>query len=186
MKKILLMLILSVSLSLATTVTFNGVEVTLNSNGLKVGDEAPVFNATTINFEDTTVGGKKDKIQIIAFVPSFNTTVCQLEVIEFNRKVSKMENVLLTIVSKDLPFTQLKFCRDNSIKNIETVSDYKDANNAKRYGATVSAPVFLEGIFGRVVYIVDTEGNIAYVEVVKDMTLQPNYNAIIKALEKIN
>ena len=186
MKKILLILMLSVSLSFATTVAFNGAEVTLNSNGLKVGDKAPMFNATTIDFEDTTVGGKKDKIQIIAFVPSFNTTVCQLEVIEFNKQISKMENVLLTVVSKDLPFTQQKFCRDKSITNIETVSDFKDANHALRYGATISAPVFLEGIFARVIYIVDTAGKIAYVEAVKEMTLQPNYNAIIKALEKIN
>lgn len=185
MKKIFIMLMLSVSLGFATTVAFHGLEVTLNSNGLKVGDKAPIFNATTIDFEDTTVGGKKDKVQLIAFIPSINTTTCILEVIEFNKQISKMKNVLLTIVSKDLPFTQQKFCRDNSIKNIQTVSDYKGANNAKRYGTTISAPVMLEGLFGRVIYIVDTEGKIAYVQVVKEISEQPNYDNILQALKKI-
>jgi len=184
MKKIGLMLIAAVSLAFGTIVSFNGAPVTLNSNGLKVGDLAPRFNATTIDFEDTVVGGKKNRVQVIAFVPSLDTRACRLETIEFNKQIAKMKNVLLTIVSKDLPFTQKRFCRDHSIKNIETVSDYKDANNAKRYGTTISAPAFLEGFFGRVVYIVDTKGKIVYVEVVKEITEQPNYNRIMQALNK--
>ena len=52
MKKIALLLTTLVSLTFGTTIYFNSVEVTLNSNGLKIGDNAPVFNATTINFQD--------------------------------------------------------------------------------------------------------------------------------------
>lgn len=185
MQKIGLMLLLVASLAFGKTVTFNGIEVTLNSNGLKVGDAAPMFNATTIDFEDTVVGGKKNKVQVIAFIPSLDTKACRLEAMEFNQRIAMLNNVHLSIVSKDLPFTQKSFCRDHSIKNIQTVSDYKDANNALRYGTTISAPAFLEGLFGRVVYIVDSQGKIAYVEVVKEITEQPNYKAIIKALQKI-
>lgn len=185
MKKIGLMLIVTASLAFGKMVSFTGIPVTLNSNGLKIGDTAPSFNATTINFEDTVVGGKKARVQVIAFVPSLDTRACMLETVAFNNKIAKMKNVRLSIVSKDLPFTQKRFCRDHSIKNIETVSDYKDANNALRYGTTISAPAFLEGFFGRVVYIVDTKGKIAYVEVVKEITEQPNYDKIIKALSRV-
>lgn len=186
MNKIGLMLIVTVSFAFARMVSFNGAPVTLNSNGLKVGDVAPMFNATTIDFEDTVVGGKKDKVQVIAFIPSLDTKACRLETIEFNKKIANMKNVVLSIVSKDLPFTQKRFCRDHSIKNIETVSDYKDANNALRYGTTISAPAFLEGFFGRVVYIVDTKGKVAYVEVVNEITQQPNYTRIINELKKVH
>jgi len=185
MNKIGLMLLLSATFAFGSMVTFAGTEVTLNNKGLKVGDNAPMFNATTIDFEDTVIGGKKDKVQVIAFIPSLDTKACHIEVMEFNKRIAKMKNVLLSVVSKDLPFTQKSFCRDNSIKNIETVSDYKDANNAKRYGSTISAPAFLEGFFGRVVYIVDTKGKIAYTEIVKEITEQPNYDAILSALKKI-
>ena len=184
MKKIGLALLLTASMVFGTMVSFNSTPVTLNSNGLKVGDKAPIFQATTINFEDTLIGGKKSKVQVIAFIPSLDTKACRLEAIAFNNKISKMKNVVLSIVSKDLPFTQKTFCRDNEITNIETVSDYKGANNALRYGATISAPSFLEGFFGRVIYIVDTNGKIAYVEFVAEISEQPNYDAIIQALKK--
>lgn len=186
MRKIILGLTFLVSASFATTVAFNGLDVTLNSNGLKVGDNAPAFIATTIDFQDTVVGGKQDKLQVLAFVPSLDTNTCELETIAFNKKVEEMRHVQVTIISKDLPFAQKNFCGDHNIKNVQTVSDYKDANNAKRYGTTISAPAFLEGFFGRVVYIVDTKGKIAYVQVVKEISDEPDYDAVLQVLKKID
>ena len=186
MKKVILTLTLLVSISYATMVTFNGLDVTLNSNGLKVGDNAPAFTATTIELQDTIVGGKKEKIQILAFLPSIDTQTCALEAIAFNEKIAALSHVELTIISKDLPFAQKSFCSEKDINNIQTVSDYKDANNAKRYGTTISAPAFLEGLFGRVVYIIDTKGKIVYVQVVKEIADEPDYKEVMKALKKVN
>lgn len=185
MKKIVLVFGLLVSYVFASTVTFNNVPVTLNSDGLNVGDKAPTFYAVDIEFKEAEVGGEKDKVQVIAFIPSLDTAVCRLEAIRFNREIGKMIDVELTIVSKDLPFTQAKFCRDNSIVNVKTVSDYKDDNHVLRYGTTISSPTFLEGLFGRVVYIVNSDGKIAYKQVVKEITLEPNYDEILKALKDI-
>lgn len=186
MQKISFLLVLLTSLTFATTVTFHGVEATLNSNGIKVGDKAPVFYTTTADLEEMAVGGKKDKVQIIAFIPSLDTGTCRLETVTFNRKISNMGDVLLTVVSKDLPYAQKRFCKENNIKNIITVSDYKDVNNALRYGTTISSPAFLEGLFARVVYIIDTKGKVAYVQVVKEINDQPDYAAIMRALKTIH
>jgi len=181
MKKIVALSLLVSSLW-ASTVTFKGEEVTLNSKGLKIGMEAPVFTAVDKHFTEVTVGGKNDKVQVVAFIPSFDTSTCQLETIAFNQKISKMKNVIITIISKDLPFSIEKFCHDNKIKNIITLSDYKDANNVLRYGSTISAPVFLEGFFGRVVYVIDSNGKVRYREVVPEITDEPNYENIIKVV----
>lgn len=185
MRRVTLFLLVLVTSVFAREVTFNDMPVTLNSNGLKVGDKAPKFHAVTIDMQETVIGGAKDKIQVIAFVPSLNTGTCQLETIEFNKQVAGMNNVEFSIVSKDLPFAQEQFCKDNKITNIQTVSDYKDSNVALRYGATISAPVMLEGLFARVIYIVDKFGVIKYVEVVRDIAIEPNYKAIMKALKKV-
>ena len=185
MKKILAFILLN-SLLLANSVTFKGEEVTLNSKGLKVGDFAPTFVAVNKIFQEVSVGGKSDKIQIIGFVPSFDTGVCKLETLSFNSKVNKMKNVVVTMVSKDLPFSISRFCYDNKIKNVRTVSDYKDANKALRYGATISAPVFLEGFFGRVVYVIDTDGTVAYKEVVSEINNEPDYTKVIDAVNALN
>ena len=85
MRKIILGLTFLVSASFATTVAFNGLAVTLNSDGLKVGDNAPAFTATNIEFQDTVVGGQKDKLQVLAFIPSLDTNTCELETIAFNK-----------------------------------------------------------------------------------------------------
>ncbi len=184
MKKILLLVLVSSTLW-ATTVTFKGEEVTLNSNGLKVGQNAPVFLAVNKDFVEETIGGASDKVQVIAFIPSFDTRVCKLETIAFNEKISKMKNVVVKIVSKDLPFAIGRFCHDNKITNVNIVSDYKDANHALRYGTTISAPAFLEGFFGRVVYVVNTDGKITYKEVVQEITDEPNYDKVISAVNAL-
>ena len=181
MKKILALLLLSSLVwgSWGTDVTFKGEEVILNSNGLKVGAMAPAFIAVNKDFMEVTVGGAKDKVQVIAFVPSFDTGTCKLETIAFNEKISKMKNVEVIVVSKDLPFAISRFCHDNKMKNVNTVSDYKDAIHALRYGTTISSPAFLEGFFGRVVYVVNTDGKITYREVVREISDEPNYDKII-------
>ncbi len=184
MKKILVFALLTMSLY-AKIVTFKGEEITLNSHGLKVGMDAPSFNVVSKDFMEINVGGKEDKVQVIAFVPSFDTGVCKLETLAFNKKVSKMKNVVVKLISKDLPFAIGRFCHDNKIKNVLTLSDYKDANHALRYGTTISAPAFLEGFFGRVVYVVDTDGVIVYKEVVEEITNEPNYEKIIKAVNNL-
>jgi thiol peroxidase len=182
--KILALILLTSSLW-ATSVTFKGEEVTLNSNGLKLGMQAPVFTAVDKDFREVTVGGKSDKVQVIAFIPSFDSDVCKRETIVFNQKVSKMNNVNLMVISKDLPFALGRFFHDNKIKNIITLSDYKDANNVLRYGATISSPIFLEGFFGRVVYVVDTNGKVTYKEVVPELSDEPNYENIINAVNRL-
>ena len=184
MKNILTLILLS-SVVWASTVTFKGEEVTLNSKGLKLGMQAPVFTVVDKDFMEVTVGGKSDKVQVIAFIPSFDSDVCKRETIVFNQKVSKMKNVKLMVISKDLPFALGRFFHDNKIKNIITLSDYKDANNVLRYGATISSPVFLEGFFGRVVYVVDTNGKVTYKEVVPELSNEPNYENIINAVNSL-
>ena len=170
----------------ATNVTFQGKKVELNGSGLNIGDKAPLFMAVDENLKEIKVGGQNSKIQVIAFVPSLDTGVCKLETIEFNKKISKMKNVEVKIVSKDLPFAIGRFCHDNDIKNVVTLSDYKDQNNALRYGTTISSPVFLEGLFARVVYITDMSGKIIYKETVKEITTEPNYNKIIDVIKSID
>lgn len=187
MKKILSLVLLSSLVwgSWGTDVTFKGEEVILNSNGLKVGAMAPTFITVNKDFMEVTVGGAKNKVQVIAFVPSFDTGTCKLETIAFNEKISTMKNVEVIVVSKDLPFAISRFCHDNKIKNVNTVSDYKDAIHALRYGTTISSPPFLEGFFGRVVYVVNTDGEITYREIVREISEEPNYDRIIKAVNSL-
>jgi thiol peroxidase len=66
-----------------------------------------------------------------------------------------MNNVEINIISKDTPFAFSRFCKANDVKNINTLSDYKGASNARKYGSVIVSPKFLEEFFARTVYIVD-------------------------------
>jgi peroxiredoxin len=43
-----------------------------------------------------------------------------------------MNNVEINIISKDTPFAFSRFCKANDVKNINTLSDYKGASNARQ------------------------------------------------------
>lgn len=178
-------IVLMISALWSNSVTFKGEEVTLNSKGLKVGDKAPMFYTVDKDFQEVEVGGPDNKIRVIAFVPSFDTGVCKLETIAFNEKVAKMKDVEVIVVSKDLPFAIGRFCHDNKITNVITVSDYKDENRALRYGTTITSPSFLEGFFGRVVYVIDRNGVVTYKEVVPEITHEPDYDKLLKAIDNV-
>jgi peroxiredoxin len=47
------------------------------------------------------------------------------------------------------------------VKNINTLSDYKGASNARKYGSVIVSPKFLEEFFARTVYIVMVRSFIA-------------------------
>jgi len=80
---------------------------------------------------------QKDKVRVIALAPSFDTWICKLETVAFNEKISQMKNVEIILVSNDLPFTIGRFCHDNKITNVNTISNYKDANHTLRYSVTI-------------------------------------------------
>jgi peroxiredoxin len=50
----------------------------------------------------------------------------------------------INIISKDTPFAFSRFCKANDVKNINTLSDYKGASNARKYGSVIASPKFLE------------------------------------------
>jgi thiol peroxidase len=160
-------------------------KVVSNNGGLMIGDDAPEFVVVLNNLKEVTVGGVKDKVQIIAFVPSIDTGICVLEKVYFNKRVAAMDNVEINIVSKDTPFAFSRFYKASDIKNVNTLSDYKGASNARKYGSVITSSKKLEGFFARIVYIVDTKEKITYKQVNEDIKKEPNYTNIFAALKNI-
>ena len=65
------------------TVTVGGNTVNLSGTELKVGDNAPAVEVVGKDLSTIKVGGKSDKIQILAVVPSLDTGVCATETRKF-------------------------------------------------------------------------------------------------------
>lgn len=151
---------------------------------VNVGDKAPMVEVIGQDLKPVVIGGKQDKIQIIATVPSIDTEVCATETRRFNQGAASNDLVKLNVVSMDLPFAAKRFCGVEGIENIGVYSDFKNKEFGKTYGVILKdCP--LEGLHARAVFIIDTEGYLVYKQIVSEIANEPNYEEIAEMIKKI-
>ncbi|MDG1806371.1 MAG: redoxin family protein, partial [Pirellulaceae bacterium] len=83
-------------------------------------------------------------------------------------------------VSCDLPFAQGRFCGEHNI-NMQTASDYQDRNFGNHWGMLIEELK----LHARGVFVLNSEGNLVYVETVGEVTEHPDYDAAISALDSL-
>jgi thiol peroxidase len=166
------------------TVTMKGNPLTLVGNEVKVGQPAPDFEVIANDMSPVKLSSFKGKVCIICSVPSLDTSVCDIETRRFNEEAGKLgSNVVVLTISMDLPFAQKRWCGAAGIKNVQTLSDYRDASFGKAYGVLIKELRLL----ARAVLVIDKKGIIRYVQIVDELTNEPDYKAaldVVKGLEK--
>jgi thiol peroxidase len=159
-------------------VTMKGKPVTLVGNAVKVGQKAPDFEVTANDLSPVKFSSFAGKVCIIASVPSLDTSVCDMETRKFNEKVSQLgSDVNMLTISMDLPFAQKRWCGAAGIKNLQTLSDYRDASFGKAYGVLIKDLRLL----ARAVFVVDKKGVVRYLQIVPEIAAEPDYDAALKA-----
>lgn len=162
-------------------VTLKGNPVTLIGNELKVGEKAPDFRALNIALEEETLGKFKNKIKLVASVPSLDTPVCDTEIKRFNDEVASLsKDIAIIFISMDLPFAQKRFCQAFDIKNVKTLSDHRNADFGEKYGVLIKELRLL----ARAIFIIDKEDKIRYIELVPEISSPPDYEKALVALKK--
>ena len=163
-------------------VKFKGTDVTVEGTELDVGDMAPLITVVNPELEEIEIGGPSDKVQLIISVPSLDTDTCAAETRRFNQEVGALDICQTTVVSMDLPFASAKFCTTEGIDNLQVGSDYIDKDFAKSYGVLM-ADNKLKGLCARAVFIIDRNGVITYIQVVPEVTDEPNYEEVLEAIK---
>lgn len=163
-------------------VTFKGSEVKLTGCVPAVGDAAPAFTLTGADLADVSLSDFKGKRVVLSVFPSIDTPVCAASVRHFNVDASTMKNAVVLCISADLPFAQARFCGAEGLKNVKTLSTFRSPEFGSAYGIQIAAGP-LRGLLSRAVVIVDEQGRIAYVEVVSEVTNEPNYAAALNLLK---
>ena len=164
------------------TVTMKGNPLELSGLELKVGDPAPDFSVVDNDLGETRLSAYPGKIRIISAVPSLDTPVCDLQTRRFNQDAPGLsEDVVVLTVSMDLPFAQKRWCAAAGLDNVITLSDHRDASFGRAYG------VLLEDLrlLARAVFVVDREGIIRYLQIVDEVTSEPDYDGVLKAVTKL-
>ena len=164
-------------------VTMKGNPITLMGSELQVGDKAPDFVAVDNDLNPVSFDSFRGKVCIVSSVPSLDTPVCDMETRRFNDEAGRLgDDVEILTISMDLPFAQKRWCGAAGVDRVQTLSDHRDAAFGQAYGVLIKGLRLL----ARAVFVVDKEGTIRYIELVKEIASEPDYDAVMKALKELN
>jgi thiol peroxidase len=165
-----------------TAVTLKGNPVTLSGKSPKIGDPAPNVTLVANDLSTVELSSFKGKKIIISATPSLDTPICDLQAKRFNKEAATLgSDVVVINVSTDLPFAQKRWCGATGSDKIKTLSDHREAAFGESYGILIKNL----RILGRAIYIINKEGKLAYKQIVPEITTEPNYDDVLKAVKNI-
>jgi thiol peroxidase len=163
-------------------ITMKGSPLTLVGDEVKVGEPAPDFEVLDNNLKPVKLSSFCGKVCIISSVPSLDTSVCDIMTRRFNLEADKLsEDVVVLTISMDLPFAQKRWCGAAGVKNVQTLSDHRDASFGKAYGVLIKELRLL----ARAVFVLDRDGIIRYMQIVDELTNEPDYETALDAAKGV-
>lgn len=175
----------SLQMERENAITFKGNPLTLVGAPISVGQPAPDFTAAANDLSPYQLSNDAGKVVILSSVPSLDTPVCDTETRRFNEIAASLgDDVEIVTISMDLPFAQARWCGAagvKHVKHVKTVSDYKGADYGTKYGLLIKELHLL----ARAVVVVDRQGVVQYVQLVPEVTQEPDYDAVVEAVKKL-
>ena len=166
----------------SAAVTMHGNPLTLVGRELSVGDQAPDLDLLDNDLNAVKLSSFRGKVCVISTVPSLDTPVCDMETRRFNEEAAKLgDDVAILTVSMDLPFAQKRWCGAAGVERVTTLSDHRDAAFGTAFGVLIKELRLL----GRSIFVLDRDGTIQYIQNVKELSEEPDYDAVIEAARKI-
>jgi thiol peroxidase len=166
----------------SAAVTMHGNPLTLAGKEPSVGDQAPDVELLHNDLNGVKLSSFRGKVCVISSVPSLDTPVCDMETRRFNEAAGKLgDEVVILTVSMDLPFAQKRWCGAAGVDRVLTLSDHRDASFGRAFGVLIKELRLL----ARSIFVLDRSGIIQYIQNVKEISEEPDYDAVIEAVQKI-
>ena len=162
-------------------ITLKGNPVNTSGDLPEKGSNAPDFTLVKSDLGTMSLSNLVGIKLILNIFPSLDTSVCANSVRRFNQLAANRKNVMVLAISKDLPFAHGRFCSIEGIKNVITLSGFRDTSFGKNYGVEMTDGS-LAGLYARNIVVIDEEGKIIYTQLVPEITMEPDYDAALNAL----
>lgn len=166
-------------------VTLKGKPLALEGELPQNGQKAPAFTLVAQDLKEFGLQDFHGKVKVILALPSLDTPVCAKQTRVFSEKLNSMKELVLLVVSGDLPFAMKRFCVAEDLENVFTGSQYRDSNFSKSYGVHVKEGA-LQGLCARAAFIVDKEDIVRYTELVPEISQEPDYEKALAALDALD
>ena len=163
-------------------------QVTLRGNPVEVagelpveGKKAPPFSLVNGDLKDVTLADFAGKRKVLNIVPSLDTDVCAESTRKFNKNAGEVGGNVVLVISADLPFASKRFCVTEGLKNVVPLSTMRGRNFLRDYGVEIkSGP--LAGLAARAVIVLDEDDIVRHVELVSEISHEPDYGEALRAL----
>ena len=162
-------------------ITLGGNPVHTNGDLPAKGQAAPAFTLTKSDMSPMSLSDLSGQNVILNIFPSVDTGVCAQSVRTFNEKAAGMEGTTVVCASADLPFAQARFCGAEGIEGVQMGSAFRNTEFLTDYGVQMTDGGFA-GLAARAVVVIDTDGKVAYTELVPEVGQEPDYDAALAAL----
>ncbi len=162
-------------------ITLKGNPVNTSGNLPSKGTQAPDFTLVKTDLGTLTLSELKGKKVILSISPSLDTGICATSARKFNQMVADKPNTVIVAITKDLPFAAARFCTTEGIKNVITLSGFRDTSFGKSYGVDIlDGP--LTGLYARSIVVIDEKGKVTYTQLVPENNQEPDYEKALAAL----
>jgi len=163
------------------TITLNGNEIHTNGTLPAVGSQAPDFHLVDADLNDRRLADYPGKKKLLNIVPSLDTPVCATSTKKFNDHARDRNDVVMLVISADLPFAMGRFCTGEGIDKVIPLSMMRSRNFAKDYGVLIEDGP-LAGITARAVVVLDEGNQVTYTELVPEIGQEPDYDKALAHL----
>jgi len=90
------------------------------------------------------------------------------------------KDIIIEVLSTDLPYTQKRWCGAAGIDQVMTLSDHQSADFGIKYGVLIKE----RRILRRAVFVVGRDGRIVYSAYMRALSDEPNYVEVLEAAKK--
>ncbi|AKP68048.1 thiol peroxidase [Companilactobacillus ginsenosidimutans] len=161
--------------------TFKGEAVTTSGEAPYVGDIFPDFTVKDKDDNKVKLTDLLDKPLLISVVPNINTSVCSIQTKKFNSEVDGHEEINFVTISTNTIEEQSNWCAAEGVKNMKMLSDV-----SQNFGKSTNLLINDMGILARSVWVVDTNKQVIYSEVLSEETNEPSYDKVLDQLNEMN
>lgn len=163
------------------TTAFKGTPVHTNGELPAPGTSAPDFRLIGTDLSVKTLADFQGQKKILTINPSYDTPVCQAAARTFNERAGSLDDVVVLVISADLPFAQKRFCVAEDLEGVVPLSTFR-GSFLQDYGVElVDGP--LEGLAARAIVVLDENDQVVHRELVPDIAQEPDYDAALSAVK---
>ena len=146
-----------------------------------IGSRAPDIMLVNSKLQNVSLANWTGMRKIMNIFVSIDTTICAKSVMEFDRLGEGHDDVVMLMVSYDLPFAHARFSEQHELHNVIGLSAIRHAGFGENYGVQIiEGP--LAGMFSRAVVVVDENNTVVHREHIQDISKEPDYAAAFRAL----